>query len=441
MNNNVKNLFLFGLVLVLLSGCTIVHPILIEKPFVFSDGETKQIPIKSHPRFAKVYVKNTYIGDAPLKVYTDDAKELIKHMKMEKDGYYPIYGNKKKTFSQPSGIEISWGIIHGWFFDKIPQKRITALLSKAESLYLDKKYEDAIAHCKNVLMIDQDNKDAQKLMAKLVEEQKMALERQRQKEISELLAKANALYSDEKYNGSITQCKRILVLDKSNKDAQKLIVKLLEEQRKAKEWAEKQAEIEHKKKERIRKEKIEKLLDATKREATVKEDLYDFRKTVWGMSRKQVKATEDKKPVSEFDIGLAYKVEIDGKDFLCAYYFLKDKLCTGIYVFVGEHFNDNLYIDDYKELKEILIKKYGSPKTDLGEGWLNDLLKDDRSQWGTAVSMGHLVYGATWDTPTTEISLILRGDNLKISLKLGYESKEFKEGVSQINEKKTLKNF
>ncbi len=153
---------------------------------------------------------------------------------MEKNGYYPIHGNKKKTFSQPSGIEISWGIIHGWFWDKIPQKRITALLLKAESLYLDKRYKNAIVQCKKALMIDQDNKDAQKLMAKLVEEQRKAkewaekqitLEKQRQKKISELLAEANTLYLNKKCDDAIAKCREVLAIDSDNKSAQKLIAR------------------------------------------------------------------------------------------------------------------------------------------------------------------------------------------------------------------------
>lgn len=172
-----------------------------------------------------------------------------------------------------------------------------------------------------------------------------------------------------------------------------------------------------------------------------KEQAYDFRKTNWGMSKEQVKATEDKKPDFEADDVLGYKVMVNEKDFRCIYCFLEDKLYCSGYFFAGEHTNKNLYIDDYKELKEILTKKYGKPKMDIPGLWKNDLYKDDKSHWGMAISVGHLVYGASWETSTTKIDLLLSGDNYKIELVLSYTSKELEEWVKQVKEKETSKDF
>jgi len=102
---------------------------------------------------------------------------------------------------------------------------------------------------------------------------------------------------------------------------------------------------------------------------------YDFRKTNWGMSKEQVKATEDKKPDFEDNTMLSYEVTISEKDFECAYLFIEDKLYGSRYLFFGEHTNKNLYIDDYEELKEILTKEYGKPKIDKVT-WKNDLFKN-----------------------------------------------------------------
>ena len=167
---------------------------------------------------------------------------------------------------------------------------------------------------------------------------------------------------------------------------------------------------------------------------------YDFRKTNWGMSQEQVKATEDKKPDFEDNTMLGYEVTISGKDFMCAYLFLQDKLYGSGYLFFGEHTNKNLYIDDYEELKEILTKNYGKPKIDKVT-WKNDLYKSDEQSWGLAISIGHLNYGATWETSTTKIFLSLSGDNYKINLGIRYDSKELEEWVKQIKEKETSKNF
>ncbi len=168
---------------------------------------------------------------------------------------------------------------------------------------------------------------------------------------------------------------------------------------------------------------------------------YDFRKTNWGMGKEEVKATEDKKPDYEENNSLGYDVKIDGDDYYCGYNFLKNKLYNSGYASTETHTNKNLYIDDYKKLKDILIKKYGKPKSDLGTFWKNDLYKDDKSQWGFAVSLGHLVYGARWETPTTKITLALKGDNYKIMLILGYNSKELEEWADEVKEESTESKF
>ncbi|MBA7588846.1 hypothetical protein ES708_30916 [subsurface metagenome] len=172
---------------------------------------------------------------------------------------------------------------------------------------------------------------------------------------------------------------------------------------------------------------------------------YDFRKVNWGMSKEEVKATEDKKPFSENDTDLYYKnVEIIGRNFFCSYGFIQDKLYESNYnigTTLGEiHSNKNDYIDDYESVKEILTKKYGKPKRDVVT-WKNDLFKNKKQDWGTAISIGHLVYVSTWETPTTEIGVALGGNNYEIWLSVGYDSKELKEWVKKIKEEKAKDKF
>jgi len=172
---------------------------------------------------------------------------------------------------------------------------------------------------------------------------------------------------------------------------------------------------------------------------------YEFRKTNWGMSKEEVKATEDKKPFSENDTSLYYKnVEIIGRNFFCNYEFMQDKLYSSNYSIgttLGEvHTNKNDYIDDYENFKELLTKKYGKPKKDAVV-WKNDLFKSDKQDWGTAISIGHLVYAATWETPTTEIGLALGGNNYEIWLSAGYDSKKLKEWAKKLKEKEILKGL
>jgi hypothetical protein len=170
---------------------------------------------------------------------------------------------------------------------------------------------------------------------------------------------------------------------------------------------------------------------------------YDFRRTNWGMSKEQVRATEDKNPSGESDTVLAYDVKIDAKDFICLYQFLENKLFFSGYNCKEEHINYNLYIDDYEDLKEILIKKYGKPTKDK-KMW------DDLSEWeleaykqnlGNSISAGFLIYFASWETLTTRIELILDGDNYEINLRIRYISKELKEWADKIKEEKAKSNF
>jgi len=160
-----------------------------------------------------------------------------------------------------------------------------------------------------------------------------------------------------------------------------------------------------------------------------------------GMSKEQVKATEKNKIAFEDKEVIAMdRAQVDGKECIYVYYFLEDKLYRTGYSFMEEHINKNFYIDDYEDLKEILTKKYDKPVLDKII-WKNDLFKDDRSSWGLAVSVGHLKYFSSWETSTTYINLGIDGDNYKISLTIGYYSKELEEWADKILEEKAKSNF
>lgn len=183
------------------------------------------------------------------------------------------------------------------------------------------------------------------------------------------------------------------------------------------------------------------------------ERVCDFRQTNWGMSKEQVKATENKEVIYEGDNNLGhavtYGVEIGIKSYYCIYYFLEDKLYTAGYMSTEEYSNKNDYILDYEEIKEILIKKYGEPnnkKLMALHGrkeidWKDNLYRDDKNNWGLAISIGNLSYGLIWETPTTDIELILDGNNYEVNLRIRYISKELKEWADKIIEEKTKSNF
>ena len=173
---------------------------------------------------------------------------------------------------------------------------------------------------------------------------------------------------------------------------------------------------------------------------SAEEAKYDFRKTNWGMSKEQVKATEKGKIVLETEDEVIFMVPDFDANYQCSYSFLENTLYQSLYSFVGEHTNKNDYINDYEKLKLNLINKYGKPKNDKIE-WKNSLFYSDKQEWGTAISIGHLIYWASWETSTTEITLALMGDNYKINLAIAYYSKELKPRAIQMEKEGVLKNL
>ncbi len=163
---------------------------------------------------------------------------------------------------------------------------------------------------------------------------------------------------------------------------------------------------------------------------------YTFRKTTWGMTKEQVKETEKETPY-EHERGLRYEDRILGFDCTLLYIFVEGKLVRTKYIITEEHSNDNQYIMDYDTLKAALIKKYGEP-SESNQLWKNDLYKDDSQDWGLAISIGHLVDYARWETLQTDIVIGLYGDNYEVALEIQYSSKELKELEKKEEEKEAL---
>lgn len=169
-------------------------------------------------------------------------------------------------------------------------------------------------------------------------------------------------------------------------------------------------------------------------------DDYNFRKTKWGMSIKQVKSSEPLDVLKEDEDFLLYKTSVIAKDVIIAYFFVDNQLVRTRYVLEESHTNKNDFIGDYNNFKEILSKKYGKPNQDE-IFWKNELYKDDYSDWGTAISLGHLSYLSKWETQDTEIANMLWGENYKILCIVEYSSKNLKEIEEKAKEKKALGEF
>jgi hypothetical protein len=149
-----------------------------------------------------------------------------------------------------------------------------------------------------------------------------------------------------------------------------------------------------------------------------------FRKSAWGSTVAQVKAAESIEPRHETDDYIDFEVKLGRFKCLAVYIFVGDKLVRGKYSLLEEYRNQNNFLTAYDELKESVTKKYG-PATDDKTYWLNDLYKDDYSEWGMAVGCGHLSKFATWDTLESTITVGILGENFDVSVGVEYSSKAF----------------
>lgn len=152
----------------------------------------------------------------------------------------------------------------------------------------------------------------------------------------------------------------------------------------------------------------------------------NFRSVKWGASMKDIIKAEGAEPQnkSKSSDGLdvvGYQGKAGNLDCLYAYYFAEDQLVRGRYIFITPHSGKNLYIDDFRTVSASLTEKYGSPITDQAI-WKENLYKNDPSEWGMAVAVGHLILDATWYDNFTNILHRLSGDNFKFTHIVQYES-------------------
>lgn len=162
---------------------------------------------------------------------------------------------------------------------------------------------------------------------------------------------------------------------------------------------------------------------------------HTFRKTTWGMTVKQVKASEQSKPVEEGNKVLFYETAINNREMGLMYVFYNKELVRAIYYLIGDDINENSYIAEYHSLKRLLIKKYGKPITD------KIIQKDEKDHKNRikAIRSDLLEYKSewkpkshSWDTDM-RIELSLAGVNNMIRCCIVYDGpmdtilKKFKE--------------
>lgn len=155
------------------------------------------------------------------------------------------------------------------------------------------------------------------------------------------------------------------------------------------------------------------------------------------MTKEQVKQIEQLNIIEEEENALFYLTSVGGLDCFLAYNFVENQLYNAVYWIIEEHTSDNLYIEDYHKLKNMLIQKYGTPLID-DEFWKSSLYKNTPAYKGLAISIGDLIMSAKWETENTSINIVLWGDNFEIKHAINYQSKEFGPKAEEQKEQSEL---
>jgi hypothetical protein len=152
---------------------------------------------------------------------------------------------------------------------------------------------------------------------------------------------------------------------------------------------------------------------------------YTFRYTRWGMTAEEVIASESMMdPIEKRENSIKYKTQVLGKNVELVYLFVQNQLTGSSYKITENYLSSQHFITSYRKLKTALSKKYGPAKVDEIK-WQNNAFRNNGSKKGLALSLGHVEYHSSWETPNTTISCSLKEDNYYVLCSVMYRSKEF----------------
>lgn len=168
---------------------------------------------------------------------------------------------------------------------------------------------------------------------------------------------------------------------------------------------------------------------------------YTFRGIPWGSSIEEVEKSDFLQDHPDYDYDNEYNaitvddLTVANKSAAAVLWFGDSGLYQVIYYFTDKHSNLNSYVEDFNDVCEALIKKYGEPDRNV-DNWKDDLYKDDPSEYGMAVGAGHATFVRQWIGNDSDILFGCSGDNYEIkniifyeSLSLQPEETEFDDGL------------
>ncbi len=162
-------------------------------------------------------------------------------------------------------------------------------------------------------------------------------------------------------------------------------------------------------------------IDSSKIDSTSTSE-FNFRKTHWGMTINEVKATEDSEPADETDKYLLYENQLVANlKTSIGYRFSSGKLVIAKYIFEEDYANAKSYKLSYDRLNDVLSEKYGPPNRHE-EVWLDPLFKDAPDQIGTAIALGDVILFSIWNLGDTNIAHGVDCENKRIRHIIEYSS-------------------
>lgn len=150
----------------------------------------------------------------------------------------------------------------------------------------------------------------------------------------------------------------------------------------------------------------------TKR-VNVQKTKYDFRKSNWGMSLEEIKASEKTTVHEEKTDYLSYVTPMGASTLKTEFFFVDNKLAK-----IESHINQKVddfsyYLTLYNQLLKIYTKKLGEPKTT--QQWSHvDLMDEyDRpNRWIVALEEGHVGLVSEFNTNRTNAVIILASPHI-----------------------------
>lgn len=163
--------------------------------------------------------------------------------------------------------------------------------------------------------------------------------------------------------------------------------------------------------------------DESAKEVSDKQDSTStgFRKSSWGMTPEEVKATESAIPISDNERVVLYQETFLNMPTKMGYVFKDGKLIKGAYLFEESFENPDDYILSYEKIKNSMISDLGPPSLDEIK-WVDE----DSSQQevsGAEVCGGKVIYKSEWVEGDTFVTLLLEGANDKCRQGIVFESK------------------